>query len=146
MFTLKLFIKVGRLFYGIGILAFGVQQIIIKDFRPEILPPFPGWPHQYFIFPLLTGLALIFAGIIIIGLFPTNNTIKKRVSLYLGLYFLMLIIFCHLPYTLIFSPNKASHLGVWAEALKELAYCGGAFVMAHSFSQESLDKPANCFE
>jgi|GEM_PF-4654949 len=29
---MKQFIKIGRLFYGIGIVAYGVQQLIIKDF------------------------------------------------------------------------------------------------------------------
>lgn len=130
---MKLLIKTGRLFYGIGIVAYGIQQLIIKDFRPEILSPFPGWGHKYIIFPVFTGLALIAAGIIISGLFAFKKVNTKAVCLYLGFYFLVLIVLSHLPYILIFSPNKASHLGVWAEVLKCLAYCGGAFVMAGSF-------------
>ena len=121
-----------------------MQQIVIKDFRPEILPPFPAWAHQYIIFPVLTGIALIIAGVIITGVFKTKKINPKKLCLYLGFYFLVLIILCHLPYTLILSPNKASHLGVWAEALKELAYCGGAFVMAGSFSQNNINKN-ECF-
>ena len=143
---IKPFIKIGRAFYGIGIIAFGVQQILIKDFRPEILPPFPAWAHEYILFPILTGIILIIIGIIITGLFQTKINTKK-LCLYLGFYFLILIILCHLPYTLIFSPNKASHLGVWAEALKELAFCGGAFVMAGSFSSDNFSgNKMNAFE
>ena len=132
---MKQLIIISRIFYGIGIFAFGIQQLIIKDFRPEILPPFPAWAHQYMIFPILTGIALIFAGVIICVFIKIKRIYTKSICLYLGFYFLALIIICHLPYTLILSPNKASHLGVWAEALKELAFCGGAFVMASSFSE-----------
>lgn len=129
-------IKFGRVFYGIAIVAFGIQQLLIVDFRPEILPPFPAWAHEYSIFPIITGIAFIITGILISGLFRYKAVIIKELCLWLGFYFLVLILICHLPYTLIFSPNKASHLGVWAEALKELAFCGGAFVMADSFSDK----------
>jgi hypothetical protein len=62
MITIVQLTKIGRLFYGVGIAALGIHQLIIQDFRPEILPPFPAWAHQYIAFPILTGLALIFAG------------------------------------------------------------------------------------
>lgn len=127
--------KAGRLFYGLGIVAYGIQQLIIKDFRPEIVPPFPLWAHNYVAFPIITGAALIFAGIVVSGLITIKGIAAKKISLYLGFYFLAIIVLCHLPYVLIVSPNKASHLGVWAEVLKELAFCGGAFVVAGSFNQ-----------
>jgi uncharacterized membrane protein YphA (DoxX/SURF4 family) len=131
-------IKTGRAFYAIGIIAFGIQQIVIRDFRPEILSPFPAWAHEYIAFRLITGIALIVAGVIISGLFKIKENIRKKTCLYLGLYFLLLMLICHIPYNLIFSPNKAIHVGVWAPMLKELAYCGGAFVIAGSFENTSL--------
>ncbi len=134
--SMKFFTKTGRLFYGIGIVAFGMQQIIIRDFRPEILPEIPAWPHKYIIFPYVTGAALIIIGVIISGIFKIKETFTKRICLYLGLYFLVLIIIFQIPYCLIFGPNKAIHLGVWAATLKELAYSGGALVMAGSFSEK----------
>lgn len=135
---MKQFIKIGRLFYGIGIVAYGVQQLIIKDFRPEILSPFPAWAHQNVVLPILTGLAMIAIGIIISGAFTFKKINTKSICLYLGFYFLFLIVVSHLPYILIFSPNKASHLGVWAQVLKCLAYCGGAFVMAGAFAADNF--------
>ena len=132
------FIKMGRAFYSIGIIAFGIQQIIIRDFRPQILPLFPGWAHEHIVFPLITGIALIMVGIIISGLLTIKDNIKKKVCIYLGFYFFILIIFCHIPYNLVFSPNKAIHLGIWAPMLKELAYCGGAFIIASSFKNTYL--------
>lgn len=144
---MKQLITIGRSFYGFGIAAFGVQQLVIKDFRPEILPPFPAPAHTYTVFPILTGIALLFAGIIISGLFITKRLFAKAICLYLGFFFLVLVIICHLPYTLIFSPNKASHLVVWDAALEELAYCGGAFVMARSFSEnKSMEVKKNLFQ
>src|SRR3954465_13114630 len=97
--------KLGRLFYALGIIAYGIQQLVIKDFRPEILPPFPAWAHRYVVFPLITGAALIFAGLIIAGVFTIKGVNAKRICLYVGSYFLLLIILCHLPYILIISPN-----------------------------------------
>lgn len=134
----KMLMNMGRSFYGIGMIAFGIQQIIIRDFRPEILPPFPAWAHEYFVFPWITGIVLIIAGVIISGVSKIKDNTKKRICLYLGFYFLLLIIICHIPYNLIFSPNKAIHMGVWAPMLKELAYCGGAFAIAGSFENSSI--------
>ena len=147
--SMKTFVKIGRAFYGIRIIAFGVQQILIKDFGPEILSPFPAWAHEYIVFSILTGIALVITtGIIVTGFFSRAEKINiKKLCLYLGFYFVVLIILSQLPYTLMLIPNKSSHLGVWAEALKELAFCGGAFVMADSFAQTNLAiNKLNAFE
>ncbi len=126
-------IKVGRLFYGLGIISYGLQQMIIGDFRPQILPGFPQWVHEYSIFAIVTGIIMVITGFIIAGLFKVSDTNKKRICLYAGFYFLFLIIFSHIPYLLFVYPHKLSHLGSWGDALKGLAFCGGAFVMAGSF-------------
>jgi uncharacterized membrane protein YphA (DoxX/SURF4 family) len=127
-------IRTGRLFYGLGIMAYGIQQIVIQDFRPQILPPFPAWAHQYIAFALITGIAMVILGAIISGLVKLDDTRTKKISLYLGIYFLFLIITCHIPYLFFIFPHKLSHLGVWSDLLKELAFSGGAFVIAGSFS------------
>ncbi|MDQ2721588.1 MAG: hypothetical protein M3Z26_17765 [Bacteroidota bacterium] len=140
-------IKIGRFFYGIGMIAVGVHQLLIKDFRPEILSPFPVWAHKYTVFPILAGIALIFSGVIISGLFKIKFISTKNTCLYLGFCFLALIITCQLPYILILSPDKISRLDVWFGDAEELAYCGGAFVMAGSFSESSVSKRRkNLFE
>jgi uncharacterized membrane protein YphA (DoxX/SURF4 family) len=126
-------LKTGRLFYGLGIMAYGMQQIIIRDFRPQILPPFPAWAHQYIAFAFVTGVVMVILGAIISGLVRLDDAKTRKISLYLGLYFLFLIIACHIPYLLFIFPHKLSHLGVWADLLKELAFSGGAFVLAGSF-------------
>ncbi|MBS1680163.1 MAG: hypothetical protein JST48_00480 [Bacteroidetes bacterium] len=135
-----LFIKTGRAFYGIGIIAYGVQQLVIGDFRPEIVPPFPAWAHTHAFFPIVSGIALLIAGVFITGVFRSKENIIPRVSFYLGMYFLFLLLFCHVVFCLLISPHSPMHLGVWAAALKELAYAGGALVVCGSFEGVSISK------
>ncbi len=120
----------GRLLYGIGIAATGIHQLIIKSFRPEILPAFPAWPHHYSVFPIITGIALLLAGIIISGLFTIKTISTKTVCLYTGFFFLAIIISCHLPYILLLHSGRASSLAGWFDVAEALAYCGGAFLIA----------------
>jgi uncharacterized membrane protein len=92
------------------------------------LAPFPTWAHTHAIFPVLPGIVLIVAGIFIAGFSAIN------ICLFLGFLFLALVAIYHLPYILFISPQKASQLFVWFGAGELLAYSGGAFVMADSFS------------
>jgi uncharacterized membrane protein YphA (DoxX/SURF4 family) len=125
--------KPGRLFYGLGILAYGIQQIIIMDFRPQILPAFPSWAHTIIVFPILTGLAMIGSALIVSGIINVDWNLQKRVSVSLGLYFFALIFLSHIPFLLFIYPHKLSHLGSWGDLLKELAFAGASFTVAGSF-------------
>lgn len=143
--------KTGRLFYGAGIIAYGLQQLVILDFRPQIISLFPEWVHQYSIFPIVTGIAMIMAGAVIAGLVRLKVFPPEKISLLLGFYFLTLILTCQIPYLLFVYPHKLSHLGSWGDLLKELAFCGGAFVLYGDYysdrsahSQQSA--PANIHE
>jgi len=141
--TTNSFKKIGIAFYSIGIIAYGVQQIVIKDFRTVIVPEFPAWVHQYLALPYITGVVMIVAGIFISGVFKIKRVNPKTICLYLGLSFLLIILTCHIPYRLLISPYKAKHLGVWTDALKELALSGGAFVLAGSSLKESISEIEN---
>src|SRR4051794_27033789 len=114
-------LKTGRQFYGLGIIAYGVQQIVIQDFRPQIVPLFPVWAHQFSVFPIVTGLAMILFGAVVAGLFKMKAFDARKACLYLGFYFSVLILSCHIPYLLFVYPHKLSHLGSWGDLLKELA-------------------------
>lgn len=131
--------KVGRLFYGLGIIAYGLQQIIILDFRPQILPNFPSWAHTNFILPVITGLAMIAASLMVSGIIRVDVNLRKKIALYMGFYFFALIILSHIPYLLFVYPHKLSHLGSWGDLLKELAFSGASFTIARSF----LYNPSN---
>ena len=124
------FIRAGRIFFAIGLAGIGVQHFQYAEFRPVILPAWPaGWqsfaPGAY-----LTGLILILAALVIL--------IKKNalnVSLLLGGLFLLFFIGFHGVSLIFFNPNSF-HLGSWTDALKELAFSGGSFVLAGSYIQE----------
>ncbi len=131
--------KVGRLFISLGTIAFGIQQLVILDFRPAILPGFPGWAHTIIFFPIVTGVAMIIAGIVVSGILKFENYIVRKISVGVGFYFLGLIFLSHIPYPLLVYPHKLSHLGSWGDLLKELAFSGSAFVLAGS----NVDYPYN---
>ena len=130
--------KAGRLFYGAGIIAYGIQQLVILDFRPQIVPLFPEWVHQNSIFPIVTGIAMIIAGVVIAGMVGMKNFPPEKAALILGFYFLALILNCQIPYLLFVYPHKLSHLGSWGDLLKELAFCGGAFVLYGDYTSDRL--------
>jgi hypothetical protein len=137
--------KTGRLFYGISIVVFGTEQLLIKNLSPEIFPPFPAWAHHNMVFTILTSIVFLFAGAMIAGLFTIKQIDTKDVCLYLEFFLLVIVIACHLPYILIVSPDSAKHLGVWDGAVEALAYCGGALVMAGSFSESNGIASKNSF-
>jgi len=121
-------IKAARISYGIMIVGMAVQQIFYATFRPVILPPwqlsFPGSA----LFVYLASAILIIGGAAIIF-----DKKAKIVSLILGGAFLVLFVFCQIPYEIITDPNN-KNLGSWTSAFKELALSGGAFVVAGSFT------------
>jgi uncharacterized membrane protein YphA (DoxX/SURF4 family) len=130
---MKILLKTARAFYGIGIAAPGIQQLIYADFRPVILPSWPSWMHASAIWANIIGAALITAGIFI-GL----GKKERVVSLFLGGFLFVLFIAFQCPYTLFIQPNLPHHLALWTDPLKELVLSGGAFVMAAS-SKDKLN-------
>jgi hypothetical protein len=129
--------KLGRLFYGLGITVYGIHQIVIRDFRPQILPDFPSWAHTILVFPIVTGLAMIAAGLLVSGLIKVDVNHKKKIFLYMGFYFFALIFLSHIPYLLFVYPHKLSHLGSWGDLLHDVAFSGASFTMAGSFLNTS---------
>jgi uncharacterized membrane protein YphA (DoxX/SURF4 family) len=127
---MEILIKTARISYGIMIIGLAVQQIFYVDFRTVILPPgFSSIPaHSFFVY--LLSAILIAAGIAIVF-----NIQARVISLGLGGLFLLLIIFCQIPYE-VFDDQYAKHLGTWTQALKELVFCGGAFIVAGSLPAE----------
>jgi uncharacterized membrane protein YphA (DoxX/SURF4 family) len=124
---MEILIKAARISYGILVAALGVQQIFYGDFRPVILPPWPASSPGHTFFVYLLSAIFIIAGTAIVFNKKTNI-----VSLILGAIFLLLFLFCQIPYELLVDPYY-KHLGVWANAEKELILAGGGFIVAGSF-------------
>ena len=121
-------VKTGRLLYGSSIVAIGLLQLCYRGFRPVILP---AWHIPGLIFWVwLAGFLLIGAGTAIVLEKQTYS-----ISLLLGGFFLALFVLGHVPYELFVDPYS-KNLGVWTNALKELALSGGAFALAGSLPGE----------
>src|SRR5258705_3876651 len=122
-------IKAGRAFFGIGIVGIGIQQFIYSAFRPVLLPFWPVSIPASSVWAYITGALLVLAGIII-----TFGKNARTVSVLLGIFFFLLFLCFHVYYQIFLIPYDF-HFGNWTNALKELAFSGGAFVIASSFPE-----------
>jgi len=122
-------IRAGRAFYGIGIAGIGVQQFIYSEFRPVILAYWPSGIPAPSIWAYIIGAGLILTGAIIVF-----GKRARVVSILLGIFLFLLFLCSHVYYQLYLSPYDF-HFGNWTNALKELAFSGGAFIMAASFPE-----------
>jgi uncharacterized membrane protein YphA (DoxX/SURF4 family) len=126
-------IKTGRTFYALALIVYGIQQFYFESFRNVFFSPYQNYLPLLNILAYLFGIYLIVSGVLIIA-----ERKGKEASLILAAVFLVLFICTHLTYELISEPNIIYHLGLWVNPLKELALCGGAFVVAGSFSKDEL--------
>ena len=131
---MKYIVKISRGFYAIALMIYGIQQFIYGDFRNVFLPP---WQTNLILLPLWAYLFGIF--LIAIGFAVITGKMAREALLILGGIFLASFCFVHIPYELTSEPNSSWHLGVWGNALKALALAGGAFVIAGTFHEDSVD-------
>jgi uncharacterized membrane protein len=123
----------GRIFYAIGLIGIGIQHFIFRDFIPVIVPYWPAWIPGRPIWACVAGAALVAAGLAI--LFGVKS---RTVSAILGVALLLLTLGAQAPLQLAASPL---HLGVWVNAFKELALCGGAWVVAELIRDQPSKLP-----
>lgn len=121
-------IRASRAFYGVGIAGIGVQQFIYAGFRPMLLPFWPSSVPGHTVWAYIVGAVLILAGILI------ALSKARTVSIGLGIFFFLLFLCFHVYDQLVRNPH-GFHLGLWTNALKELAFSGGAFIVAASFPE-----------
>lgn len=119
-------IKGARIAYGIMVIGLAIQQLVYAEFRPVIFPPWPDAGILPAVFTYAGSFAVVLVGLAI--LFERN---ARKLSLVLGVVLLFVLVFCQIPYELVMGFYK--HLGSWSSAIKEMAICGGAFVVADSF-------------
>jgi len=132
---MEILIRAGRIAFGICLVGLSVQGMFYRDFDPVFLPDASSW------LPFHTALEYIWCLILILSGFCIILEKKSReVSLVLGGIFLILFLFCQVPHLLFVDPNGKA-LGSWTHALKELAFSGGAFVVAGSYSHMTAIRP-----
>ncbi len=121
----------GRIFYGIAITGIGLLTIFYRDFPYMIIPPQHSWIAGLTAVAYIFGVLLLLAGVCIV--FEKKAGLA---ALLLGTVLLLIFCFYFIPYQLMASPDYL-HFGDWENAAKELALCGGAFVIAGSLSQKN---------
>jgi uncharacterized membrane protein YphA (DoxX/SURF4 family) len=111
---------VGRTFFGISLLAFGIQQLIWQNFV-RIVPALPAWLPYHSVWAVTFGLILIVAGLSIIA------QIKARLAaLIVAALILTFVIFLDIPEIAI-DPTQGFR---WTNPAKALALFGGALLVA----------------
>src|ERR1700761_7614165 len=125
---MRILIYLGRAFYAIALLVYGVQQLYFGTFRDVFFSVYQDHLPLRYLFAYAFGIYLIATGVLIF--IPGKG---KIASLILGGVLMALFLGTHITYELFSEPNKLYHLGLWTTPLKELALAGGAFVVAYSF-------------
>jgi uncharacterized membrane protein len=133
---MEMLLRAGRTAFGICLIGLGIQGMFYSDFDPVFLPDASSWLPFHTALEYVWCLMLILSGLSII-----LEKKSKEVSLVLGGIFLILFLFCQVPYLLFVDPNGKA-LGSWTKALKELAFSGGAFVVAGSYASSTI-QPAS---
>jgi uncharacterized membrane protein len=110
----------GRFFFAVSMVAFGVQQLVTDKFV-RLVPPLPAWmPGQSF-WPYLVGVLLIVTGVAI-GL----GRKALGAAAVLGVMILLSILFLHLP-----KAATDPLVGfMWTNPCKALALLGGVIILA----------------
>jgi uncharacterized membrane protein len=123
-------IRFGVIAFGLAMAGVGIHQLFYGEFSRMMVPP---WPINLVLLTILSyvgNIALAGAGLALVAGWRVY-----KVSLILGLCFLVLFCFSYIPYELIIDPYT-KHFGVWTNALKELAFAGGAFAIAGTYRDD----------
>jgi uncharacterized membrane protein len=128
--------KLWRLFFAIGLLAIAIQQLVVADFMPVILPAgYPSWLSHRLIWDWVFSILLAAACCCIIF------RIKARlVSLLTGGFLLVMVIIFQIS-----GQPAPSMLAAWSNAFKELTLAGGAFIVAGSLLRDNNVSPLENF-
>jgi len=120
--TMKKISKAGRYVFAICIIAFGVQQLLFKEFLPIFIPLWPAWIPGHHFWTYFFGVFLIVIGLAII------LDLKARLAaLVLGVASLLLLVFVHVPFQI---SNRPHSLLECADPFTILALAGSAFIIA----------------
>jgi uncharacterized membrane protein len=119
---LKYLLATGRIFFGICIAGIGVLHFLYPGIRPIIIPELTNVPSGLYWTVYLTALILIITGLLIV--------IGKKfqiLSLIMGVVFLALLLFAHIPVFLSAGPQNSD---LWVNWNKMLALSGGFFLIS----------------
>jgi uncharacterized membrane protein len=130
----KWLVPAGRVLYAIGLSSIGLMHFFYMNFPWVVIPDFPAWLPFRILWVLTIGAALTIAGVCILF-----NLKGRKVAAWTGVSLVMLVLIAHLPSRL--TSQYAWVLGAWTNAIKELAFAGGAWIAALSFGERRDDLP-----
>src|SRR5215470_1128526 len=113
----------GRIFFAVAMVAFGVQHFVYLDFVTRVFPKLPAWIPAHSIFACVFGAILLASGAAI-----TVGKAARPVALLLVAIILSSFALLYLPLLITTPPNG----GLWTSAGKSLALSGGSFIVAGS--------------
>lgn len=129
-------IPLGRLFFAIGLAAFGVLAIITGDFVAGRAPPWPEALPGRLAWAYGTGAVLMAAGIAIV-----TGRGARLAALIAGALIFGWALLRHLPVV----ATDTILGGRWTNAGKALVFFGGAFAVAGSLPQQRIPGPLGRF-
>jgi len=121
------FLKLGRYFFAVAFVAFGIQHFVYARFAAGLGPPwFLGRP----LWAYLTGAVFIAAGITIL-LGKMARLAATLLGTLISLFFLLLYV-----------PRITAQLhnpGPWTSGFEVLALCGSAMVLANTLPRQNRE-------
>jgi uncharacterized membrane protein len=127
---MNLLSAVGRTFFGLGLIASGLQQIFRQEFV-RLVPPIPGWIPAHSILAVLIGGILVIAGTAIVANRPQARTASALVALML----LAMLLLLYVPQ--IATNPKAGFM--WTNPCKVLALFGGCILLISIAPKENTN-------
>src|SRR5580692_12297899 len=123
---------IGRIFFGVAIAALGFLTIFYRDFPYMMIPPNHSGLTAHVGIVYISGALLLVTGVCM-----AIGKMTVPLSLLLGAVLLLNFCFYFVPYELK-SSGKYMQFAEWENAAKELALCGGAFVIAGAMRRKLL--------
>lgn len=118
---MSIYLTLGRIFFGVGIMGLGVLHFFHPGIRPIIIPELTDIPPDLSFVGYAIGMLLIASGLLI-AIGKKFNT----AALLTGVIFLGLFLFGHLPWSL----TAGSSNQYWVNTNKMIALAGGFLVMS----------------
>ncbi|MBT1706649.1 hypothetical protein KK062_00360 [Fulvivirgaceae bacterium PWU5] len=122
--------KAGNIAFGLAMACVGIHQLFYGKFCVMIVPDWPVQSPAYTFLAYVGSILLAGAGLAI-----AFNWYARVVSLLLGGCLLMLLVASYIPFEFLHNPYY-HHIATWANAFKELAFAGGAFVVAGTYKTD----------
>jgi uncharacterized membrane protein YphA (DoxX/SURF4 family) len=116
----KLFLILGRVFFSIMLIAFGIDHFLYTEFVATLVP---GWIPGHIFWTYLAAVALIGSGVCIMF-----KIMIRQVSILLGIMLFLWFVILHIPRA-IADPNNAKGNEI-TSVFEALAFSGIAFVIA----------------